>query len=259
MIKLIDSHSHLDVQEFDGDRDAVIHRARCAGVLAQIVPATTAVSWPGIRQLCASSEGLYPAYGLHPTFLEHHRPAHLDTLAEWIDREAPVAIGECGMDLWVDGLDPALQRHYFVEQLKLARRLDLPVIVHARKAYDEVASLLRQVGGLRGVVHSFSGSLSQAEQLWKLGFLIGIGGPVTYPRARRLRSIVATMPLDRLLIETDSPDQPLCGYQGHRNEPARLIDVLDTIASLRRAPPDELAEATSENAARLFGLRMPHD
>lgn len=254
MITLIDSHSHLDAPEFDADRDDVIRRSRAAGVVTQIIPATTASSWPALRDLCARSRGLYPAYGLHPTFLDHHHIGHLDQLREWVDRESPVAVGECGLDHWVDGLDREEQLRYFLAQLDLAKATDLPVIVHARRAYDEVTAAFRRVGGLRGVVHSFSGSQAQAEQLWKLGFLIGIGGPVTYPRARRLRGIVAAMPIDYLLLETDSPDQPLCGHQGHRNEPARLVDVLATVAELRQESPDALARATRLNTERLFGL-----
>lgn len=143
---------------------------------------------------------------------------------------------------------------YLDRQLALARELGLPVILHARRAYDDVAAAIRRVGGLRGVVHSFSGSEEQARQLWKLGFCLGIGGPVTYERAARLRMLVARMPVEFLLLETDSPDQPLAGHRGARNEPAFLVEVLRTIAMLRDEEPDAIAAATSRNAEALFGL-----
>ena len=142
----------------------------------------------------------------------------------------------------------------FIAQLELARERDLPVIVHARRAFDEVAACLRKVGGLRGVVHSFSGSLQQADNLWKMGFALGIGGPVTYPRARRLRDIVARIPAEFLLLETDSPDQPLHGHQGQRNEPALLTEVLAVVAELRGESRAHVAASTSANARRLFNL-----
>ena len=172
----------------------------------------------------------------------------------WIEREKPVAVGECGLDFYVPDLDVDTQRTYFERQLALAREYDLPVILHARRALDDVTAAIRRAGNLRGVVHSFSGSPEQAQQLWKLGFHIGIGGPVTYERAHRLREIVATMPIEHLLLETDSPDQPLCGHQGHRNEPARLLDVCQAIAKLRGTESEEIANATTRNCERLFGL-----
>ncbi|WP_028918870.1 TatD family hydrolase [Pseudoxanthomonas suwonensis] len=254
---LVDSHCHLDAAEFDGDRTSVIERARAAGVRRQLVPAVTAASWPKLREVCRASPGLFPAYGLHPTFLAEHRPADLDALGEWIERERPLAIGECGLDYFVEGLDPQEQARYFDGQLKLARDTGLPVIVHARRAVDAVTASIRRIGGergLRGVVHSFSGSPEQARQLWKLGFMLGLGGPLTYERAQRLRRLVASMPLEFLLLETDAPDQPDAGIRGQRNEPARLLRVLETVAGLRGQAPEDIAAATSANAERLFGL-----
>ena len=251
---LIDSHCHLDASEFDADRAAVIARAKAAGVMQQVVPAITAASWPGLREACALAPGLHPAYGLHPIFLDLHRPEHLELLAEWIARERPCAIGECGLDFFLDGLDAQTQRHYFDGQLQLAKRFDLPLIVHARRAVEEVIARIKAVGGIRGVVHSFAGSPEQAQQLWKLDFMIGLGGPVTYTRANRLRGLAAQMPLEHLLLETDAPDQPDAEIRGQRNEPARLRTVLDCIAQLRGEPAEAIAAQTSANARRLFGL-----
>ncbi|HSE11773.1 MAG TPA: TatD family hydrolase [Rudaea sp.] len=262
-MELIDSHSHLDVAEFDADRGDVLARARASGVTRQIVPAIGAAGFAKLRDLCRAESGLHPAYGLHPMYLAKHRAGHLDELAEWIERERPVAVGECGLDFYVEGLDAEAQRAYFRRQLELAREFDLPVVLHARRAVDEVIATLRSVGGLRGVVHSFSGSIEQAQQLWKLGFCLGLGGPITYPRARRLRGLAATMPIEFLLLETDSPDQPLHGHQGRRNEPSLLIDVCACVADLRHVDPEEIAAATTRNAERLFALpsikRLNHE
>ena len=251
---LTDSHCHLDAQEFDGDRDAVIARARAAGVERQVVPAIHAASWAKLRAVCETGDGLFPAYGLHPMYLAQHRPEHLHDLRAWIESEKPVAVGECGLDYFVEGLDHEAQARYFDGQLALAREFDLPVIVHARRAVDAVIASIRSVGGLRGVVHSFSGSPEQARQLWNLDFMVGLGGPVTYERANRLRKLAASMPIEHLLLETDAPDQPDAGARGQRNEPARLTIVLDTIAELRGIAPAELAAATTANAERLFRL-----
>lgn len=251
---LIDSHCHLDAPEFDVDRAGAIARAQAAGVSAQVLPAIALSGFGKLRDLCAADPSLHPAYGLHPMYLAEHRPEHLKALGDWIERERPVAIGEAGLDFFVAGLDHDAQRGYFDGQLELARAFDLPLILHARRAIDEVTAALRRIGGLRGVVHSFSGSEEQARQLWKLGFHIGLGGPLTYERATRLRGIAARMPIEFLLLETDAPDQPLAGHQGERNEPARLREVCETVAMLRGESCEAIAAATTRNARTLFGL-----
>lgn len=251
---LVDSHCHLDAAAFDADREAVIQRAREAGVRRQVVPAVTAARWPGLRAVCREASGLFPAYGLHPMFMAEHQRPHLAELEAWVERESPVAIGECGLDFFIEDPDRDAQAFYFDAQLRLARDTGLPVIVHARKAVDEVLAAIRRLGPLQGVVHSFSGSEEQARRLFDLGFLVGLGGPVTHERARRLRRLAAAIPIDGLLLETDAPDQPDAGIKGQRNEPARLPRVLDCIAELRDVPRDEIAAATTRNAERLFRL-----
>ncbi|HET8899387.1 MAG TPA: TatD family hydrolase [Rhodanobacteraceae bacterium] len=253
---LADSHCHIDAAEFDPDRDAVLRRARDAGVDTLIAPAVDAAGWDRLEQLCAQHAGLHPAFGLHPVATSQHRPEHLVALHQRL-RQGGIAVGECGLDFWDGMADAALQHHYFEAQLVLAREFQLPVIVHARRALDTVIACLRRAGPLRGVVHSFSGSWQQAEQLWRLGFLLGIGGPVTYPRAQRLRRTVTVMPIEHLLLETDSPDQPDAGQRGQRNEPARLATVLDCVAELRGTDRASLAAATRANCHRLFNLPSP--
>jgi TatD DNase family protein len=254
MHDLVDTHAHLDDASFDADRSPMFDRAAAAGVRRWIVPAIDRGNWEAIEHVCRAREGAYPAYGLHPLVIDKHRDEHLAELPDWLEGHGAVAVGEIGLDFYVEGLDPERQREMFVRQLHIAKEHDLPVIVHARRAFEETIHTLRRIGGLRGVVHSFAGSEEQARQLFEMGFHIGIGGPVTYDRANRIRRVVAQMPLEWLLLETDAPDQPCAHRRGERNEPAFMVDVLETIASLRATDAAEVAATTTANAERLFAL-----
>ncbi|RAO75120.1 TatD family hydrolase [Dyella jiangningensis] len=254
MLELTDSHAHIDDAGFAADRAAVFDRARAAGVRHIVIPGVDRASWDRISEICDTYAEAHPAYGLHPMFLDQHRPEHLDALRTQLTTHRAVAVGEIGLDFFVPGLDGERQREYFHRQLRIARDFDLPVIVHGRRAMDEVTSTMKRIGGLRGVVHSFSGSEQQAGHLWDMGFHIGIGGPVTYERAQRLRHIVATMPIEHLLLETDSPDQPGTCHRGERNEPAHIAEVLEAIARLRDESEEAIALATTANASALFGF-----
>jgi len=250
----VDSHCHIDADTFDLEREAVLSRAKAAEIIAQVVPATTAKRWPKVRAVCAADKTLYPAYGLHPMFVHEHQHADLQQLGQWIEAEKPCALGECGLDFFVADSDISAQLFYFEQQLLLARDCDLPLIIHARRAQEAVNQCLRRIKGLRGVIHSFSGSAEQARQLWKMGFFIGLGGPITWPRAQRLRKLVTTMPLEYLLLETDAPDQPDSQIPGQRNEPARLTVIAQTVADLRQQSMAEIAAQTTANAQRLFNF-----
>lgn len=253
-MRLVDSHCHLDVAGFEGDLPQVLVRGRKAGITAFVVPAIACAGWPGLAALAAAEPDIKPAYGLHPMFLAEHTQDHLDALPAWLARPECVAVGECGLDFFVPGLEVADQERVFVEHIRLSKAFGKPLIIHARKATERVIQLLRQHGPTTGVVHSYSGSLEQARQLVDRGFLLGIGGPITYPRSSRLQAIVRELPLAHLLLETDAPDQPMCGEQGKRNEPAKLTKVLQALAMLRGQDPADIAEATTGNAERLFGF-----
>ncbi|TAL96669.1 MAG: TatD family deoxyribonuclease [Rhodanobacter sp.] len=254
MRPLVDSHVHLDHAAFDTDRSVVIERAADIGIHHMIVPAVDIESWSRIKELCTGRSGIHPAYGLHPVYRARHAPEYLDRLEAWLADGSAVAVGEIGLDFHLSEADRDQQRFYFMNQLQLAQARGLPVIVHARQALEEVSLTLRRCKGLRGVVHSFSGSEQQARQLWDLGFHIGIGGPVTYERAQRLRRIVAKMPIEFLLLESDAPDQPDAAHRGQRNEPARVTEVLRCVAELRGESQQHVADATTANARHLFGL-----
>jgi TatD DNase family protein len=178
--------------------------------------------------------------------------ADLDVLRDWLQRERPVAVGEIGLDHFVEGLDPARQLHLFVEQLKLAREFDLPVLLHVRRAVDPILRELRRIGVRGGIAHAFNGSRQQAEMFIALGFKLGFGGAMTWPRATRLRALAATLPLESMVLETDAPDIPP-NFVGHgRNEPAFLPRIAQILSELRAQPVDEIAKNTSQNASNIL-------
>jgi len=264
-MQLVDSHSHIDFSEFDEDREMAIERASDLGISNIIVSATTAERWPLIKALCDKQTQCHPAYGLHPMFMDEYKPQHLDDLKHWIENEKPIAIAEIGLDYFIDEANAKdskkvrqSQLDLFIAQLELANEFNLPVIIHARKSLDIVLKYLRQfqniTGKLTGSIHSFSGSEQQAKQLIDLGFYLGFGGPVTYSRATKLRKLVTTLPLESLLLETDSPDQPDALHFKQRNEPAYLINVAQVVAELRVISVEEVAKVTTQNAQTLFGF-----
>lgn len=254
-MQLIDSHCHLDTLEFAHDLPETLNRAHDVGVVAFVVPAIDFASWPNLLVLAQNNPTIKPAFGLHPLFLNDHLQAHLAALPDWLQRSECVAVGECGLDFFVPNLDIPMQESIFIEHLKLAKQFEKPLIIHARKATERVIQLLKQYGTTKGVIHSYSGSLEQARQLIDLGFLLGIAGPITYPRSNRIRALVQKIPLEYLLLETDAPDQPLFGKQGRRNEPCFLPDIAQAIAEVKNMPVQRVAEQTTRNAQQLFGFQ----
>ncbi len=254
-MRLIDSHCHFDDPRLDEDRDGAWQRALAVGVDTMVVPGVTAAAWPHQRAVVSRYRGLHAAYGLHPMFMAEHRPGHIDLLRQWLQNERPVAVGECGLDYFIPDPEPQRQSVLFEAQLRLAREFDLPVVIHARRAVDDVISHLKRFPGLSGEIHSFAGSRQQADILIDMGFLLGFGGPVTYPRAQRLRGLVATLPETVILLETDAPDQAGASHRGELNEPAYLPEILTTVAELRAMSPQALAQAVNRNAMRLYALQ----
>lgn len=258
-MELIDTHCHLDTTAFANDLDAVLVRANAADIRAFIVPAIDQAHWQPLNELTENQPELYPAYGLHPMFMQMHAEEHLEQLDRWLDQHPAVAVGECGLDFYIPEHDRHAQLQLFEAQLHIARNHQLPVIIHCRKAMDQVIQLLRRIRPLTGVLHSFNGSLQQARQCMDLGFSFGIGGPVTYPRAKKYRRLLQALPREHLLLETDAPDQPVRGHQGQRNEPSLMIHVLHALAELRDETTKEVAAYTSANARALFNLPMAQD
>jgi len=253
-INLIDSHCHMDDPCFDMDREQCIANAEQQGVSAQIIPSIKAEWWPRVKAVCEQWPTLHPAYGLHPMFEPDHRKQDIELLKLWLANEHPIAIGECGLDFYIKNPNKKRQLEIFEAQVALAAETQLPLIIHARKSVEEVLLILKQYPGLKGVCHSFSGSLQQAEHLIERGFFLGFGGPATYPRAKRLHRLLAELPLEAILLETDAPDQPPVSHQGKRNEPALLGEIAESLCQLKEVPVEVIRSTTRQSAQRLFNL-----
>ncbi len=250
---LIDTHCHLAADEFADDRDDVAAAARAAGVSALVVPAVDATSFPDVRACCARYPGCAPAYGIHPLYVQRASQADLDTLRDWLRPSGdhsprPVAVGEIGLDLFIVDPDFQRQEYFFVEQLKIARAADLPVLLHVRRATDQVLKNLRRIRVRGGIAHAFNGSRQQADEFISLGFKLGFGGALTHAGSTRIRRLAASLPLDSLVLETDAPDMPPAWLAGGRNAPSQLSRITEALAELRAIEPAELARATSANA-----------
>lgn len=254
-VLLIDTHCHLDAFEFDADRNEVLARARAAGVGCMVLPAVDRAGFSRVRTLCAAHADLRYALGIHPLYVPAAGPADIDCLALELDDPAVVAVGEIGLDFFVEGIDPQLQEDLFVRQLGLARDFGLPVLLHVRRSQDRILKHLRAVFGRKGpggIAHAFNGSRQQADEFIKLGFVLGFGGAVTWTRALNLRRLVTELPLDAIVLETDAPDIPPEFAAGIRNEPAHLARIAQIIAAIRGVGFDELVRATGGNALRVL-------
>jgi TatD DNase family protein len=244
----IDTHCHLDALEFDPDRDAVYAAALAAGVSTIVVPAVEAANFQAVTKTCRLLPGCMPAYGIHPMYVGQARESDLDELRAIQSTGKAVAMGEIGLDFFVPDRDEARQAWYFVEQLKIARELNLPVLLHVRRAVDTVLKHLRRTQVPGGIAHAFNGSLQQAEEFIKLGFKLGFGGAMTWSRATRLRELAATLPLASIVLETDAPDIPPEFIGRARNSPAYLPRIAQTLAELRGLSVSAVAQATTDNA-----------
>jgi TatD DNase family protein len=253
---LVDAHCHLDFCDFDVDREAVFLRAKGEGVQHFVVPGTVRSRWNNVLALGQRDE-VSIGLGLHPYFIQAHQAEDIDALDQALEENAQVvAIGECGIDArfsdtWED------QWQFFNAQLRLAKAHKLPVIIHCVHANDQVAKRLRQqklpAGGL---IHAFAGSPEQAKAFIDLGFVLGLGGAATYSRAKRLQRAIKSLPDDAFVLETDSPDMPLCEQQGERNEPANVATVCRHVAALREQSDKAIANASTKTATQLFTLPL---
>jgi TatD DNase family protein len=244
----IDTHCHLDAGEFEYSQAALVKAAHNADVGRIVVPSVERANFVIVRELCAQHPGCFPAYGIHPMYTGDAHPDDLAALREYLAQPDAVAVGEIGLDFFIDHYDRARQEYFFVEQLKLARDFDLPVLLHIRRAQDIVLKHLRQQKVRGGIVHAFNGSRQQADEFTRLGFKLGFGGAMTYTRATRLRELAATLPLDAIVLETDAPDIPPDFLQrGEPNKPEYLPRIAQTLAELRSLPLEEIARATTEN------------
>ncbi|MEH6627313.1 MAG: TatD family hydrolase [Motiliproteus sp.] len=248
-----DTHCHLDFPDFDQSISSLLAECEQQGVAAIAIPGVRAEYWSRVMTLCARHQGLCCALGLHPCFLTHHHDTDLEKLRNLAESGACVAVGEIGLDFWDGGEDEELQRYFFEAQLAVAKDCQLPVLLHVRKAHDHVLKILRRYRLEKaGIVHAFSGSQQQAGQYIQLGFKLGVGGSITYPRAQRLRKLVANLPMDSIVLETDAPDMPLHGRQGKVNRPDYLPLVFAVLASLRKEQAGVLKRQLWRNSTQIF-------
>lgn len=252
---LVDTHAHLDSPRFGGDLIEVISRAFEAGVGMIVTVGGDLHSSLAAVEIAQQHPSVCAAVGVHPHEADHVNQADLVDLARLGEHAAVVAIGEIGLDFYRNLSPPEKQREVFVAQLELARELGKPVVVHDREAHIETMSILRdKAQGLKGVLHCFSGDRSMAEQAREMGFYVSFAGPVTFENARTLQRLVRELPLDCMLIETDCPYLAPHPHRGRRNEPAYVRLVAAKVAELKGVPLQLVAEVTTANATRLFGL-----
>jgi len=251
---IIDSHCHLDFEAFDADRPQVLDRAQQAGIEHIIVPGISAETWPRIKTICQPHKHLHACYGLHPYYIDQHSNKDLRLLEDWIKNENPIAIGECGLDYFLKKLDKKKQIDLFQAQLDIALQYHVPVVIHSRNATEQVIQEIKKRPGIKGMIHSYSGSYEQALKLINQGFYLSFGGAITYDRATRLREMVTQLPLNSLLIETDAPDQPDSNHHKQRNEPAYIKNVIKTLSNIRDESIETICNQTSTNCKQLFSI-----
>ena len=260
-MQLIDTHTHLDFPDFDADRLQLLADSRALGVERMVVLGVYQSNWQRMWDLIQTDSQLHAAFGLHPVYLNEHRPEHVLELEQWLSRLAGhpqlCAVGEIGLDYFLPELDRDGQQQLFEAQLQLAADFKLPALLHVRRSHAQVIATLKRFKLQRGgIVHAFAGSREEAREYIKLGFKLGLGGAATWPQALRLRKVIADLPLDAIVLETDAPDMAPAMYPNQRNSPQHLPDICRALAELIGISPEQLAKATTANACEVFG--WPH-
>lgn len=257
MVNLIDTHAHLTAEAFRDDLDAVLDRALEKGVNRVVVIGTSTADSRAVVDMAAARENIFAAVGVHPCDAHEAGADWLDEIRELAQRPGVVAIGETGLDFYHDGCPADVQRTFFSAHIELGLEFNKPLIIHSRSATDDTLDTVEQVAAGRpitGIMHCFTGDAAQAERCFKLGLHVSFGGPLTYPRSRPMCALFTDLPLERILLETDSPYLPPQNKRGKRNEPAYVRTIAERAAKLRRIPLEELAAQTTKNAEALFGL-----
>ncbi|MFJ4118570.1 TatD family hydrolase [Pseudomonas psychrophila] len=257
-MQLIDTHTHLDFPDFDADRPQLLARSRSLGVKQMVVLGVYQSNWQRLWDLVQTDSQLYAAFGLHPVYLDDHRPEHVIELGQWLSRLAQhpqvCAVGEIGLDYFLPELDRDGQQQLFEAQLQLAADFQLPALLHVRRSHAQVIATLKRIRLKRGgIIHAFAGSREEAREYIKLGFKLGLGGAATWPQALRLRKVMVDLPLEAIVLETDSPDMAPAMYPNQRNSPEHLPDICQALAEVMGVSPERLAEATTANACEVFG------
>ncbi|MGV8919120.1 MAG: TatD family hydrolase [Pseudomonas sp.] len=257
---LIDTHTHLDFPDFDADRDTLLANCRALGVERVVVLGVYQRNWQRVWDLVQSDDRLFAALGLHPIYIDEHLSAHLLELGDWLSRlnghPQLCAVGEIGLDYFVESLDRERQQQVFEAQLQLAADFKLPALLHVRRSHAATIATLKRFKLQRGgIIHAFAGSREEAREYIKLGFKLGLGGAATWPQALRMHRVIAELPLDSVVLETDSPDMAPVMYPNQRNSPEHLPDICMALAQLMGIQAEALAEASTRNAYQLFNWR----
>ncbi|WP_079229695.1 TatD family hydrolase [Pseudomonas putida] len=257
-MRLIDTHTHLDFPDFDADRPRLLANAAARGVERMVVLGVYQANFQRVWDLVCSDRRIHAALGLHPVYLEQHRPEHLVQLREWLERLRSdprlCGVGEFGLDYFVETLDKPRQQALFEAQLQMACDFELPALLHVRRSHAQVIATLKRYKPARaGIIHAFAGSYEEAREYIKLGFRLGLGGAGTWPQALRLRKTLPRLPLESIVLETDSPDMAPVMFAGERNSPEHLPEIAQALADLMGIEALQLAQATHRNACDLFG------
>lgn len=246
---MIDTHCHLLDGSFDNDRSKVIERAISCGVTKIIEISCEPVLWHRSLFLCENYKDIFCAIGVHPNDADK-----FVDFSGFLTNKKVVAVGECGLDYYRNRVDQKVQVEVFEKQLEIAEIFKKPAIIHCRQAEEDVYKILSSQKNIKGVIHCFSSSVEFAEKFLQLGFYIGIDGPVTYPNAKVLREVIKILPVERMLLETDSPYLPPQNFRGKRNEPSYIKFIAEKIAEIKEMPVIEISKITDENARNLFGI-----
>ena len=254
-IKLFDSHCHIDFPQFKGKLDILVDKCVETGIGGILVPGVKREGWRRIRQICARKEICHTALGLHPMFVEEHQESHLHDLEMALSVGPIAAIGEIGLDYYKAGVNRELQLMYFKAQVDIAKEAQLPIILHVRKAHDEVLLILKKAHfSFGGIAHAYNGSESQAERYINMGFKLGFGGAMTFPRAAKLHKLAANLPLESIVVETDAPDMPPVTCKGSFNTPLHLFGNFRSLVSLRNESAALIAKQTTQNVINVLNL-----
>lgn len=252
---LFDSHAHVDDNRFDEDREAVINRAKEAGLVGILNAGACMASSARSLALAEQHDIIYAAVGIHPHDAKEAADRDYEQLAEWTRAAKVVAIGEIGLDYYYDLSPREVQQQVFIRQLDVARQCNKPFIIHDRDAHGDVMAILKkEAKGLMGVMHCYSGSLEMAKEVIKMGLYVSFAGPITYAKDGKLKEVAANIPLERLLVETDCPYLTPQPFRGRRNEPAHVRFTAEEVARVRGMEFAALAEAATANTKRLFGI-----
>ena len=254
-MQFIDTHCHLDFDEFKGDLQHHVYRANQLGIHGFVVPGITLKQSKTLLDFKQHNQDAYIAFGLHPYFMAEHQDGDFEKLKNLVieHRKQLVAIGECGIDASIADIEK--QQTLFAKHIKLANELSLPLIVHHRQSHHLIMQAFKKLQPKwGGVIHAFSGSLQQAQAYIKLGVKLGVGGTITYERANKTKQALAQVPLDSLVLETDAPSMPLAGYQGQINLPERLKAVFDCLVAIRNESESEIAEQVYASSCSLFKI-----